>query len=689
MTSSAPLFRRYVALVGGLVAVALLTAGAIDAGFAYTDSRAAAGRLAREKAVGAAARIEESLATIARELEWATLPLPDTGEAGLLRRRFELRNLLRRSSAVMEARAVTSQGREQVLVSRVDPDRLASGEDHSADPGFIAARAGGIHYGPVRFVRGSEPWIAIAAGGPREPRAIGLAQVNLRFIEQTVARIQLGASGLAYAVDREGRLVAHPDLTRVLANTSLRRLPQVEAAIAGRAVDGLVAQNIDGHPVLAAAAEIPTLGWHVLVEAPVEEALAPALASVKRAALLFALGVLLAIAAGAFAARRLVRPIQALEAEVAARSEALARANEAKSRLLAVASHDLRQPMHALGLFATQLVARPLPSEAKRLAEGIEASVCSLGEMLDSALDLSRLEAGTVRVQVCDFALDGLLDSLRRTFEPGARDKGLRLRVRPTRLAARTDPALAERIAMNLVSNAIRYTSRGGVLVAARPKAGRILLQVWDTGPGIPEERRSEIFSEFVRLPGHESRNVPGLGLGLAIVERLAHILGARLHLCSRAGRGSCFALELPAGEAAAASRVASLAESRPFSGRKIAAIDDDRLALGALAGLLESWGCVVVTGASHDELLEKLRFHGPPDVLICDYRLRDGTGDAAIRRLREELGDLEAILVSGDTSHQAADAAAGAGLPLYAKPLSPMKLRAILTHVLAARAAS
>ena len=435
--------------------------------------------------------------------------------------------------------------------------------------------------------------------------------------------------------------------------------------------------------MLFRSAPVVSLGWHVLVEEPADEAFAPALAAATRNAVLLAFGLGIAVFSSLALARRMGRSLSALQGEVAKRTEELARANEAKSRLVAAAGHDLRQPLHALGLFAAQLSSKSLPADGRPLAHGIEASVRSLGEMLDSLLDLSRLEAGQLEARMIDFSLDAMFASLRRHFEPAAREKGLVLRVRAGGHVTRSDPALLERIAMNLLSNAIRYTSRGGVLLAARRRGDHLLLQVWDTGSGIAPSRQGEIFSEFVRLAEPGGRDSPGLGIGLAIVDRLSRLLNAPLRVRSCEDRGSVFTIELPLGDGALA-RVSPIRAPESLAGCTIAVVDDDPTSLSGMRGLLESWGCIVIAAASGDELLLSID-RRIPDVLISDLRLREESGDAVVRRLRAACdAPVPAFLVSGDTSNAAARVAAEAGLAILRKPVLPMKLRAMLTHAIA-----
>jgi signal transduction histidine kinase len=238
----------------------------------------------------------------------------------------------------------------------------------------------------------------------------------------------------------------------------------------------------------------------------------------------------------------LERRIQDATAELRGQKQAAEAAVLAKSRFLAAASHDLRQPLHALSLLVTALRERVREDEAKRLSEHIEASASAMETLLNALLDLSRLDAGVVEARPVCFPVNRVMKSVERQFAPLAQEKGLSLTVHPTDLWAYSDPALMERILANLVSNALRYTDKGRVLVGARRvQKDWIRLEVWDTGKGVPAEFQARIFEEYFQLENPERHRDKGLGLGLAIVARLAQLLGGRVSVRSQLGRGSCF----------------------------------------------------------------------------------------------------------------------------------------------------
>ena len=256
---------------------------------------------------------------------------------------------------------------------------------------------------------------------------------------------------------------------------------------------------------------------------------------------------------------------------------------------------------------------------------------------------------------------------------------------------------LLQRILLNLASNAVRYAARGGVLVGCRRRGQSLRIAVWDTGCGIPEDRREDIFREFVRLDNPERDRSKGLGLGLAIASRLALLLGSRIELHSTVGRGSIFAIDIPLADAASQVEGALVQrEPQPrgasLRGTFVVIVDDDEPALAGMRGLLEDWGCLTLTAGSAAEALGKLTEHDrPPELIVCDYRLRAGdTGIEAIRRIRMAVAcPVPAILVTADTTPEALRAANENGLPILHKPISPVKLRALLAQLLASAPAA
>lgn len=374
-----------------------------------------------------------------------------------------------------------------------------------------------------------------------------------------------------------------------------------------------------------------------------------------------------------------------------------------RSRFLAAASHDLRQPVHALALFLGAMKGQPLGAEAKRLLRHASSTVDTMSALFNALLDISRLDAGMVQPEPRAVALAPLLGRVAAEEGVLAQARGLRLRLRLPRggdaLMTHSDALLLERIVRNLVANAVRYTARGGVLVALRRRDGGLLLQVWDTGIGIPPGRQHEVFQEFVQLHNPERDRSQGLGLGLAIVRRLVDLLGHRLTLHSLPGRGSVFSLALPldsgrwvAPEASAWTTSTALpdvgAAAPATRGRLVLVIDDDAAIRIAMQGLLAGWGCTVLAAEGLDALMPALaREPRRPDLIVCDYRLRGSeNGLAAVAALQAEYNhEIPAILITGDTAPERLREAHGSALTLLHKPVSPAALREAMNQLLAA----
>jgi signal transduction histidine kinase/CheY-like chemotaxis protein len=374
-------------------------------------------------------------------------------------------------------------------------------------------------------------------------------------------------------------------------------------------------------------------------------------------------------------------------------------ANRAKTQFFAAASHDLRQPLHALGLFAEALRARSHDEQVVHLVNSINSSVDALEGLFSELLDITKIDTGGVEVNPRQFALADVFRRLKLHFEPTAFEKGLALRFRGDRYFAFADPVLVERVLRNLVSNAIRYTEDGSVLVAARRRGDKVLLQVWDTGVGIREHDQERIFEEFYQVPDPgvalDSHQRKGLGLGLSIVKRLAGLMDAPLTLRSRAGHGSVFTMEVPLGrelrgpEAAGKPRVAL---GLTLDHRFIVIVEDDPAVRSGLEVLLKSWGASVLTFESVAACLGWSRVadpaQRPPDLVIADYRLESGhTGVEAIVGLRYRFGaQLPAIMVTGSMMSGFEKEAQEHDFHLLLKPVVPNKLRAMIAFKLGLR---
>lgn len=377
------------------------------------------------------------------------------------------------------------------------------------------------------------------------------------------------------------------------------------------------------------------------------------------------------------------------EAALEAAKRTAEHANAAKTRFLAAASHDLRQPVHALGLLFGSLADRVHDAGAQQLLGQIEHAIEAVDSMLNSLLDISKLDAGVVQPEVRAVDLGALLRRLDGAFQPAARASGNRLRVRVRDVFVRTDPAMLQRILDNFIANALRYTHRGRVLVGVRRVGAMVRIDVCDSGIGIPPEAVDDVFVEFHQLGNPERDQQQGLGLGLAIVRRLCGLLGHGLALKSRVGRGSRFSVTLPlagtlppdVNEAGAA-----FAVGHELQGRHVLVLDDDATVRDAMRSMLERWGCEVRTASSPQEA-EALfaQDREAPDLLVVDYRLRQhASGIETIARLHALYGrPVPALVITGDTAPERLREAQRSGYPLLHKPVKPARLRTAMRQLL------
>jgi signal transduction histidine kinase/CheY-like chemotaxis protein len=380
--------------------------------------------------------------------------------------------------------------------------------------------------------------------------------------------------------------------------------------------------------------------------------------------------------------------------EMRRKKEEAERANFDKSRFLAAASHDLRQPMHALGLFVGELHSRLDTVEQRKIASKVEESVEALSGLLDSLLDISKLDAGIVIPQIQGVDIEAMIKRLVQDFIPVAQRKNISLRVRCVNTMVLSDPVLLERILLNLLSNAIRYTPQNGtVLLGCRKRGEDLRIEVRDNGIGIPPTEQQNVFREFVQLANSARDRSKGLGLGLAIVDRLARLLHHSLTLRSAPGRGSTFAVTVPrmfGVEELLAEQENVSAATVPRLDRmenlQVLVVDDDMLVRISTAGILESWGCQVLVAGDLQESKD-LCSKAQLDMVICDYRLPDGDGLMLADYIKEHYAIQPAfILVSGDTAPEIQQAATERGLHLMHKPVRPAKLRSLVIFLLKKR---
>ncbi len=388
----------------------------------------------------------------------------------------------------------------------------------------------------------------------------------------------------------------------------------------------------------------------------------------------------------------LEQQVASVTRELREKKEEAENATLAKSRFLAAASHDLRQPIHALGMFVARLGQYSMDASMRQVVQHLEAAVQAMQNLLDGLLDVSRLDAGAVSTNVRPVNINVIFDFVRVANTPAARDRGLRLRVRPTKLWCASDPVLLQRMVMNLASNAMRYTANGTVLVRVKliHQGSAVRIDVMDSGIGIAPEHQHDIFKEFFQVGQSQRDRTQGLGLGLNIVQRSAKLLGHTIELKSAPGCGTRFSIIASVSAPPSASTVKDESEaqmsalSNALEGVAVLVVEDDYSSRHALEDLLGSWGCCVQACESLDAAMGVLAKGFSPLVLISDFRLGGhSTGLDVIEQARVHLGwGVPACVVSGDTDADLMQATRAASLTLLHKPVRPAKLRSLLRHL-------
>jgi len=367
-------------------------------------------------------------------------------------------------------------------------------------------------------------------------------------------------------------------------------------------------------------------------------------------------------------------------------------ASSSPARLLAETSHDLRQPIQAIGLWVELLQLQAESVEMRAILAKLHKTAQGLEGIIDSLLDISRLDMGVVEARYVSFPIAVVQERLAATFGAAASSRGLSFRMRTCDAIVHSDPVLVERILGNFVSNAVHHCCEGGVVVGCRPFRGDLSVEVWDTGPGIPSERFADIFDEFVQLQPTGCDRSRSFGLGLSIVRRMAELLGHEISVASRVGRGSCFRLRVPLASASAKceSPFASADDAHfDLAGTFVVFIEDEQELRDAMALLLKRWGCHAVVATSADDAIVQLASHlRAPDIVISDYRLSDlESGTRAIARIRASFDQpIDAIILSGERSVLADNALARSNIPLLRKPVDPAVIRRHLAQCRAKR---
>ena len=366
-------------------------------------------------------------------------------------------------------------------------------------------------------------------------------------------------------------------------------------------------------------------------------------------------------------------------------------ADQSKTKFLAAASHDLRQPLHALGLFVDALESRIQFPEVRNIVDNIRISTDALSDLLNALLDISKLDAGVIEPRISKFTLQPIFKRIQNDFDDKAKGKSIELRVVDTEYAVETDPAMLESILLNLVSNAIRYTLQGKVLLGCRRQGDNICIEVHDSGIGIAVAEQNNIFNEFYQVDNPERDRSKGLGLGLAIVKRQAELLNCPVSVKSFPEKGTVFRLRVPLAVADKPMATSSIDFVDDLQGTRVLVIDDEAMNREAMRNVLEQWQCHVLGAESAEQALQLLQPGCKLDMILTDYRLRDNkTGIQAIQQIHDRCGqDIPAIILTGDTDPKRLREAKDSGFKLLHKPVSAAKLRSLMSYLLDTRTAN
>jgi signal transduction histidine kinase len=596
-----------------LVAAAVVSVGLTELYFSYQDSKKALTRFERDKASSAATSIEQLVQNLLLELDALAQPTTGKGTAGLKQRNQDFHRLLDRDSSISRVSYLDARGQEQVRTSALEPDRIGSRADLSGSRTFRSARAQHRYFGPVYFENGS-PHMTVSVAERAPGRGAVVADVDLHSIRQVIDRARVGTTGYAYAVDSRGELVTHPDINLVLRHTSFASLPQVRAALQaqprGPTHGATIGRDQDGARVLSAYQTIEPLGWRVFVEQPLSAAFAPLKSAIWRTALLLVAFLLLAVATSVLLARKLVRPIESIQAaaakigsgslnqrieipsndelgalaeefnrmasrlqesyssleqkvdartselatalsELDEKSRQLETASRHKSEFLANMSHELRTPLNAIIGFSQVLNEKLFGEVNDKQAEYLDDILTSGNDLLaliNDILDLSKVEAGQIELEVGSFSLHEALARGVVMVREQAMSDGIHIALdeSPSIDLVVGDERRIRQVIFNLLSNAVKFTPAGGTInVRAIRVDGVVRVCVADTGPGIAATDHNRIFEEFQQTETGIGRR-EGTGLGLALSKRFVELHGGRIWVESELGEGSTFMFTLP-----------------------------------------------------------------------------------------------------------------------------------------------
>lgn len=378
-----------------------------------------------------------------------------------------------------------------------------------------------------------------------------------------------------------------------------------------------------------------------------------------------------------------------IQKELKLAKESAEQANSSKDKYLAAASHDLLQPMNAARLLVAALRERELHEKDAHLVDRVHIALENAEDLLTDLLDISKLDQNAVKPDISEFRLSQIFSTMLAEFQPVAEQKGLQLDSVFCSAVVRSDSRLLFRILRNFISNAIRYTDKGRVLIGCRRKGSKLLIQVWDTGAGIEKGKQQKIFEEFHQLDDHRGKGRQGVGLGLAIVDRIARMLDHPLEVQSVVGKGSVFTVEVPLVSSPVSGtqpQIHTPVQIQPLHGLTVLVIDNEENILVSMDALLSQWGCDVLLATTKEEAVDLCREEGcVPEVILADYHLDlDQLGTDAILYIRDQLGlDISAVMLTADRSDACRDLFRSLSLPVLNKPVKPGKLRALLTHLL------
>jgi signal transduction histidine kinase len=608
------LFRRYAGVIMLLVGAALLAGGVAELVLNYRESRIHIDRVQRLQAQAAATRIEQYLKVGERLVgEMSALPWV-SGQLNTRDRRDEYYRLMKLSPAISELRAIDANGKERLKVSRIDMDEFDSGRDYRNDATFRMALASGTGYSTTYFKHGSEPYLLMGVRDRMNGAAgaqsgwVTLVELNLRFIGDVVKQIHAGDKGQAYVIDRTNHLVAHPNASYVLRQSDLSKLPHIMAlrGSAGQLTGSIDGVSLEGEKVLAAFSPVGVADWWIIVEQPLSAALGPVYSTILRTGILFMLGIVVALAASYWLARRLTEPVvtvqrgaarigsgdlgtriqvntddeiesladefnrmaarleesySGLEQKVKEKTAQLELANRHKSEFLANMSHELRTPLNAVIGFSDVLKEQyfgALNEKQLEYAKDINASGQHLLSLINDILDLSKIEAGKMELDAATFSLRGAAGNSLTLIRERALRQNLTVEAHFSdgldEIVA--DERKVKQVLINLLSNAVKFSyPNGRVFLTANRVQSDIVVSVSDTGPGIAPADQAIIFEEFKQLNTMNTAKHEGTGLGLSLARRFVELHGGRIWVESQEGHGATFSFTIPQGPEAEAAR--------------------------------------------------------------------------------------------------------------------------------------